>query len=250
MQHKEKNGLKWLEFNLLCNIPTIKHAVFSRHGGHSSAPFGSLNIGYEVGDPKETVAANIQRIKETLKIKDFSLATMEHRSAISEVTAQQISPKSPCDGMMTKVPGVGLAVSHADCQAALMYDPVQHVIANVHSGWRGSVLNIYANAIHSLQKRYGSRPENLLVCISPSLGPEDAEFVNYRQELPEQFWEYQIKPNYFDFWAISRNQLEKAGVLPHHIEIAGISTYSHTADYFSYRKEKVTGRNCTLIALA
>jgi polyphenol oxidase len=249
MQHKAKNGLKWLEFNLLSDIPEITHGIFSRQGGGSSGSFASLNIAYDIGDPSEQVAANIRRIKEALNISHFSLATMEHKTAIYQVTPKTITPTELCDGMITQLTDVGLAIAHADCQAALFYDPVQKAIANVHSGWRGSVQNIYEKAILALKQRYGSRPEDLLVCISPSLGPENAQFIHYRQELPKHFWDYQVKPDYFDFWAISQDQLKASGVLPHHIEIASICTYANSADYFSYRRDRITGRNCTLIAL-
>ena len=85
--------------------------------------------------------------------------------------------------------------------------------------------------------------------ISPSLGPQSAEFTHYRHELPESFWAFQINPNYFNFWEISRWQLETEGILPHHIQIAEIDTRSTPEDYFSYRREKISGRHGSFIEL-
>ena len=140
-------------------------------------------------------------------------------------------------------------MNHADCQVAIFFDPVKKVVANVHCGWQGNVQNIYAQVIQHLEAEYGSAVEDLLVCISPSLGPENAEFINHRSELPSSFYPFQIKPNYFDFWEISKMQLKKAGVLGHHIEIAQMCTFSGEKDFFSHRRDKETGRNGTVVAL-
>ena len=140
-------------------------------------------------------------------------------------------------------------VRHADCQAAIFYDPKNKAVANVHSGWRGNVKNIYRSTIQKMRRVFGSKPADLLVCISPSLGPDCAEFIHYKAEFPEDFWAFQIKPYYFNLWAIARYQLELSGILPHHIEIAEICTNTEVEDYFSYRREKVSGRHATLAML-
>ena len=171
-----------------------------------------------------------------------------HGKDIVEVSHCTLQPLKG-DALTTSDRGIALMIAHGDCQVAIIYDPIHHAVTNVHSGWRGSVQNIYAEAILHMKTAYGSKPEDLLVGISPSLGPTAAQFIHYRTELPESFWEYQIKPDYFDFWAISKAQLTQAGVLPHHIEIAGICTYSNPQDYFSYRFNRTTGRNGTVVIL-
>ena len=140
-------------------------------------------------------------------------------------------------------------IKHADCQAAIFYDPVHHAVSCVHAGWRGNVQNIYAHAIAFMAGKFHSQPADILVCISPSLGPHFSEFKNYKTEFPESFWPFQIRPNYFNLWEISRTQLQECGILPHHIEIASICTYANEQDFFSYRRDKVTGRNATVVAL-
>lgn len=145
--------------------------------------------------------------------------------------------------------GLGLTILHADCQVALFYDPIQHAITVTHCGWRGSVQNIYQESIAAMRSLYGTKAENLLVGISPSLGPSASQFIHYQRELPESFYPFQVKPLYFDFWAISKWQLRECGVLPHHIEIAEICTYSHPEDFFSYRRIKTSGRHATIASL-
>lgn len=154
-----------------------------------------------------------------------------------------------CDGLMTSHKDWGLLIDHADCQAAIFYDPVHKAIANIHAGWRGQVQNIYRETILKMAQTFGTQPRDLLVCISPSLGPQNGEFKNYVDELPKEFWRFQIKPTYFDLWAITKHELETCGVLPHHIEMAEMDTYAHPSDFYSYRREKTTGRHGTVIAL-
>ena len=244
MIHKQFNGIHWLEFELLADCPLI-HGCFMRHGGHSTGELSSLNLGHRVGDAPENVEANFKKIKEALSLQEIVCAKICHGDAVEEINTSH-TPLS--DGLMTRTENLAISISQADCQAAIFYDPINHAIANVHSGWRSSVLNIYENTVKKMKSSYGSRPENLLVCISPSLGPENAEFVNYKEEFPESFSEFEIKPLHFDFWEISERQLKSAGVLPHHIQTARIDTYSNE-DFFSFRRSKTTGRQATICSL-
>lgn len=239
-------GITQLTFELLSHAG-LKHGVFLRHGGHSKGAYHSLNMSFDVGDSPSDVEANIHLVKQALGIPHLIWTTQCHGTII--LPAAMASTSSSCDALHTDIPHLGLLIKHADCQAAIFYDPIHHAIANVHAGWRGSVQNIYKETIEAMKVAYGSQPQDLLVGISPSLGPNSAEFIHYKKELPEEFHPFQIKPNYFDFWEISRYQLQRCGVLPHHIEIAQIDTYANPNDYFSFRREKTTGRNATVVAL-
>ncbi len=254
MQRLQNNQIHWLEFELLSDIPKIKHGVFLREGGHSQGAFQGLNTSYLVGDDDNHVSANLAQIKDHLIWQDPLLQKIVngrgcHKTFIETIQKNSDDEILNCDGLMTCEPHVSLLMKHADCQIALFYDPVQHCVANIHSGWRGSVQNIYERTIEKMKKQFGSNPADLLVCISPSLGPEEAEFVNYKMELPEDFWQFQMRSTYFDFWTISEYQLQNAGILPHHIEVARLSTYANAHDFFSYRRDKITGRHTTYISL-
>lgn len=247
MRIKEKNGLKWLEFEILSDFSRLKHGVFLRDGGQSQGAYASLNIADNVGDETFVVQSNRNLLAKTLEASQMIYMKQCHGTDHCEISVKPQSLLSG-DSMSTQVAGLGLVVAHADCQAAILYDPVHHAVANVHSGWRGSVQNIYGKTIDHMVNTYGTDPADLLVGISPSLGPESAEFIHYRTELPETFWEYQVKVNYFNFWQISRMQLRSKGVLDAHIEIAGIDTMKDL-HFFSYRRDKVTGRNATVVVL-
>lgn len=248
MQLNHQQGIFWGTFDLLSNCPRIKHGVFLKHGGCSTDAFASLNLGDNVGDLPINVMRNRQAACEILGLSKLAYGRQCHGKIVHQISNTEAAPRE-CDALTTNIPEIGLMITHADCQAGIIYDPVNHALANVHSGWRGSVLNIFAETVDFMKKQYQSSPDNLLICISPSLGPTDAQFINYQQELPQHFWEYQIKPTYFDFWEITRMQLMQCGVLENHIEIAGISTYSQSEDYFSYRRKNNTGRHGTIAVL-
>lgn len=244
MLRKKSESVEWLEFELLADISELSHGVFLRHGGESQGPFASLNAGGGSGDDSQIITRNREMIRKIIGCNALVSDKQCHGVNIAEAP---YSGEVACDGFVTQAKGLGLMIKHADCQAAIFYDPITGAVGNVHSGWRGNVQNIYAHAIDRMCEKYGCSPENLLVCISPSLGPCCGEFINYRVELPEEFWAYRVKELHFDLWEISRQQLLKKGVLPHHIEIASICTHCNPEDFFSYRREKATGRHATVV---
>jgi len=208
LRHK-RGSQEWLEFEIFQEFKDIEHAVFLR---------GS----------------------EPASEEGFAKPYQVHGKIVLEAVE---GAGKPCDGLVTDKAGVQLLIRHADCQAAIFYDPVKKVIANVHAGWRGQGLNIYQEVIDQMRHKYGSKPENLFVGISPSLGPCCAQFIHYEKELPAHFWEYQERPLYFDLWAIAQWQLTQAGIVPSHIQVAEVCTCCNPSDYFSYRRDRVPGRN-------
>jgi YfiH family protein len=248
MKRKKHQDIEWLEFELLSGIPNLTHGVFLRHGGVSGPPFHSLNFGYTSGDDRTAVFHNRNQILKLLDLAKLITGKQNHGKRVDLVDANY-EPKEFADGLITQEKNLGILMTHADCQAAIFYDPVHHAVANVHCGWRGNVQNIYRETILAMKEKVGTAPQDLIVCISPSLGPEASEFKNYKEEFPSTFWGYQFKPNYFDLWKIANDQLENEGVLSHHIEIAALCTFTHTEDFFSYRREKITGRNATVVGL-
>lgn len=232
----------------------VPHGMFCNAGGVSDELFSSLNLSFHVGDQAEKVEANRQRALATLGLRHLVSVNQVHGDRIFSVEAshQQVEPKG-YDALIATLPGTGLLIQQADCQAILMFTPQAGVVAAIHCGWRGSVLDIIGKTIGRLRERHGVVPESLLAVVSPSLGPCCAEFIHYRTELPTWMHTYQVRPNHFDFWEISRRQLLDAGVLPAHIDVAGICTCC-SPQFFSYRRATkttggITGRNGSIIAL-
>ena len=249
------NGLSFYQFSLFQTIPGLIHGVFSRHGGSSHGAYASLNLSFDVGDDRRKVVHNRELVLKTLGLSGIrSLKQIHGKETVviqdGPVKDSHLVPEDRSgDILMTRIPGQGLMIKQADCQSVLFYDPRHKSVANIHCGWRGNVNNVIGEAVRQMKVIYGTHPADLLTGIGPSLGPCCAQFIHYRKEIPARYWTYQARPYYFDFWRLSRDQLISAGVLEDHIEIAGICTSCQTHDFFSYRKEKKTGRFATVIAL-
>jgi len=253
---REKNGVLFFQFPNLSEFTGIRHGIFSRHGGCSPEPFQSLNVSVSVGDTHSNVERNRGLISQCLKGEELIFAKQIHGTKIRRIakdnkvdTGTAADAAMTGDGLITDVPKKNLSVKVADCQSVLVYDPVGHVAANVHSGWRGSIKNIIGLAIKKMERNFGCRPGDIQAGISPSLGPCCATFINYRKEIPKKYWGYKDKADRFDFWAISRDQLVDAGVPPENICTSEICTRCNTGHFFSYRKEGTTGRFAAVVGL-
>lgn len=244
----EKNGLKWLEFESLQPFKHLSHGVLTRHKSDGSKNFNSLDLNVDFLSNSPEITQNLSKVKEVLNLNKIVFAKQVHQTTLIDIHLNNFSKEHVCDGFITNEKGIALFIKHADCQAALFYDPLKEVIGNVHAGWRGNVLNIYKKMIEKMVMKYNSNPKDILVCISPSLGPKHAEFKNYKNEFPDYFWPFEKTKNHFDLWAIAKLQLQKEGILENNIEIAEICTYENSEDFFSYRRENVTGRNASFIS--
>lgn len=250
MLQNHANGVSWYEFELLKRHPQVRNASFTRKGGISQNHYFGLNLSDTVGDEPVAVQENIRRAFSQIGLNcPHILAQQVHGAHVQHVEAATIGKIPSCDALSTNKRGLALCIQHADCQAAIFFDPVTMSIACVHSGWKGSCQNIYKATLDQMRARYGSDAKDIIVCISPSLGPSASEFIHYRQELPEQFWRFKDARDYFDFWSISRWQLEQEGVQPENIEIAGLCTFSDAEQFYSYRRERPCGRHLTTVWL-
>lgn len=243
------NGLSYYRFDLFEPYPQLVHGVFTRTGGVSPPPCQGLNLAFVPEDEEENVRRNLEMAAASLGFDSLVFAGQVHGDQALVVRRDDgYRPRTAgevlrgYDALITPDAEAALLIKLADCQGVILFDPVTGVTAVVHSGWRGSVANIIGKTVARLTREFGVNPVGLLAAISPSLGPCCAEFVNYRRELPEDFWAYRTDEHHFDFWAISRRQLTDAGVLPQHIETAGICTVCGSTDFYSYRRDKVTGR--------
>jgi YfiH family protein len=236
------------------SLLSVPHGMFRRSGGTSSAPFASLNFSEHIGDQQERVQANRARAIEALQLPSLVAVRQVHADRVLVVDKEH--PRSESEGydaIISTLTGVGLLIQQADCQAVLLHAPQQGAVAAVHCGWRGSVTDIIGKTIHRLQTAYGVNPADLRAAVSPSLGPCCAEFIHYQRELPAWMHAFQVRPTYFDFWAISQHQLMAAGVPVKHIDIASVCTRCDH-NFFSYRRAQqegngITGRNGSIIGL-
>jgi purine-nucleoside/S-methyl-5'-thioadenosine phosphorylase / adenosine deaminase len=252
----KRNGTLFLQFPNLSRFSDIRHGIFTRKNGYSKTPYKSLNTSYSNGDDSSNVKLNRSVISKCFDGNELVFSRQVHGAKALAFAKKSIPPKKKypevlpeCDAMITDIQKISLVIQVADCQSILMYDPVLQVIANVHSGWRGSIKNIIGRTISVMEKEFDSKAGNIVAGISPSLGPCCAEFVNYKDEIPEELWKYKDDSDHFDFWAISSDQLCEAGVLKKNIYLSEICTRCNTDLFFSFRGEGTTGRFAAVIGL-
>lgn len=253
---QSEQGVPYYQFPHFREFDFLRHGIFTRLGGVSAAPFDSLNICTNVGDNRDDVIQNQRIISGVMEDTELVFVHQVHGCDVRVLTANDIttnperfSVPARADAMITDAAGKNLVIQVADCQAVLMVDPVLRVIANVHSGWRGSIQNIIGKTVLKMKEQFGCRPEHIVAGIGPSLGPCCAEFINYKREIPRMFWGYKYRSVLFDFWAISRDQLINAGVLDKNIASSGLCTRCRWDRFFSYRKHGRTGRFAAVIGL-
>ncbi len=153
-------------------------------------------------------------------------------------------PLPDADGVLTDQPGIPLMTIHADCPPILLYDPVRQVVGAVHSGWRGTVAKIALEAVQVMTERYGTRPEDVLAGIGPSIGPccyqvgepvlsqVATAFGPVADEL------LALQPDgsrHFDLWQAIYLTLREAGLSAAHIEQGQSCTRCRSDLFFSYR---------------
>jgi len=256
MLFTSQKGISYYRFENLANCDGIDHRIFTRRNGFSPGPYASLNVSFGIGDDATNVLRNRDLIRRSMAGGDFIYACQVHgcevavlKSNIHRQNTAAAAGVTTADALITNLPAEFMVIQVADCQAVLLYDPVRQVVANVHCGWRGSILNIIGRTVEAMTLHFDCRPDRMQAGIGPSLGPCCAEFINYKQEIPAVFWGYKDSNHHFDFWAISRDQLMQAGVPEKNIEVGRICTRCRNAEFFSYRAAKTTGRFAAVIGL-
>ncbi|NPB08759.1 MAG: peptidoglycan editing factor PgeF [Thermodesulfobacteria bacterium] len=240
-----KGALPFYRFSAL----EIPHAVFTRRGGVSEGPYATLNLSFEVGDDPERVKENRRRIKEGLACRYLVSAKQVHGAEVFLARGlEEDLEVEGYDALITDQPGVGLLIKQADCQALILYEPERKALGLIHAGWRGLVRGVIPRTIRALRESFGVSPERLRAFISPSLQPCCAEFRDWERLFPEEFARFRLPGNHFDLPAISRHLLLKEGLEPENIFVSRLCTRCRE-EFFSYRREKRSGRFGTLAYL-
>lgn len=231
-----------------------------RTGGVSEGNYASFNVNGYCGDNTLHVAENRKLLCDYLQI-DTSCLVLPHQTHSTRVKVvdeavmglsalQRAAMLEGVDALITSLHGVCIGVSTADCIPILLYDPVHQVVAAVHAGWRGTVGRIVVEALSEMFRTFQTSVSDLRVAIGPGISGESFEVGNEVYEtfvsagfpmdrlavkktsirnISEQSW-------FIDLWEANRMQLEARGVLPEHIQMAGICTYQHSDEFFSARR--------------
>ena len=255
MQWRCKDGLPFLTFPAIDGLHTVFHAVFVRYFVNASGDRKPITFGLNGDMSGDLVWRHRRRALRLFNGDRMVFANQVHGADVCCLHQDERNDdgsdhlQRTCDSLITDAREQALFIQVADCQPVLCADPVNGVVANIHSGWRGSVANIIGRTIEKMKTDYGCRAEHIVCGIGPSLGPCCAEFKHYRKEIPQALWRYRLDGDRFDFWRLSRDQLCAAGILPKHISTGGMCTRCNQHLFYSYRGERHTGRFSSIIGL-
>lgn len=229
----------------------VRAAATTRNGGVSRPPFASFNLGAHVGDNPVHVAGNRQRLREALELPGEPLWLQQVHGA-TVIAAEQITGPVGGDASYARAPGQVCAVLTADCLPVLLCERSGGRVAALHCGWRGLVNGV----IGATLARLACAPEQILAWLGPAIGPD--HFV-VGEEVRNLFMDMDPDNDFYfrpsrgqrwlaDLYGLTRRQLQASGVTAIYGEHR--CTVTEREQFFSYRRDGVTGRMATLIWLA
>jgi len=234
----------------------VRACSTTRMGGISLAPWDSLNLGAHVGDQLAAVEHNRQHL--------VSLAAMPsppvwleqvHGTRVLHLSGEQHGSLQPgslqADAVYTRQPGAVCAVVTADCLPVLFSSLDGKEVAAAHAGWRG----LCAGVLEATLAAFASPPEEIIAWLGPAIGPQAFEVG---AEVREAFLAQDLTASdaflpagekyYADIWQLARLRLTRQNV--RQITGGGLCTFSQPEQFFSYRRDGVTGRMASLIWLS
>ena len=174
----EKEGIKYIQFKKLLKYG-VKHAYTLKSNGIDFAFDQDKNL------------YSYEKLCKVLEIDSKSVVqpVQTHTDTVKCIDrVESIENLKNVDGLITDKPGIALTTKNADCILFIFYDPINKVIANVHSGWRGTFQKISEKAVQKMINFYGSKPENILCFISPSIRKDHFEVDNDVRDLCEEIF--------------------------------------------------------------
>ena len=264
---KDYQGLKFISFKRLEELDILKHAFTTRLGGVSNAPYSSLNLGPKTKDTPEAIRSNTEKLCEAIGVDFEALVVSDqvHEDQIYIVTEEDKGKGfererdyKDIDALITNVPGIPLISYYADCVPLYIVDPVKRVVALAHAGWKGTVLKIGNKTVKKMMEVYGSRVEDIIVVIGPSIGlccyeVDKGVISRFNTNFTDasSFVFPKGKNKYMlDLWAANSIALKDIGIKDRNIVISRLCTGCGTDLFFSHRMEgPLTGRMASIIQL-
>ena len=264
----EKNGVCYLTFESLEREVWLSHAFSTRLGGVSEGTESTLNLGFSREENRDNVMENFRRFGEAsgMPLEHMVMSYQTHTPNIRRMTAGDIGKGffrdrdyADVDGMITDEKGVCLVTSFADCVPLMAADPVSRAIGSAHSGWKGTMADVGGELIRAMQASFGTRPEDVIAVIGPSICQDcyevSADVIENakeryadREEIWDRLWYAKENGKYqLNLWECCRENFLEAGVAPDHIQMPDLCTCCNPQLLFSHRASK--GRHGNLAAL-
>ncbi|AUI65425.1 MULTISPECIES: peptidoglycan editing factor PgeF [Glaesserella] len=233
------------------SVPDFVHAfTTTREGGVSQAPFDSFNLGDHVSDDPKSVQANREILHEQGNLPHFPIyLTQTHSTRV--IRLPYAGDNLEADAVYTNQANQVCLVMTADCLPALFCSKDGREVAAAHAGWRG----LCDGVLEATVAEFECDPADISVWLGPAIGPtafqvgEDVieQFAAVDPQAREAFVPDELINGKFlgDLYQIARQRLNKLGIT----DISGgdYCTYCDAEQFFSYRRDNVTGRMATLI---
>ncbi|MDH5516712.1 MAG: peptidoglycan editing factor PgeF [Gammaproteobacteria bacterium] len=234
----------WADWPAAANIHAL---TTTRAGGLSQEPYAQLNLADHVGDALPLVEKNRQILAESLSIDQPLWLKQVHGVAV--VDAATASHHAEADAVYTDKPATVCAVLTADCLPLLFCNRQASVVAAAHAGWRGLADGVIEATVTSMQQK----PEDIMVWLGPAIGPSCFEvgsdvyhaFVSQDQQAARAFKQTDGEHFLADIYQLARIRLQRLGI--NQVYGGGLCTYSDEERFYSFRKNKITGRMASMI---
>ena len=269
IQQRQKGELEYLVFPKLEETGVVEHLFTTRTGGVSNGIYSTMNLSFSRGDDLECVRENYRRIGEVLGTDPEHMVASKqtHTTNIHLVTKADAgngitrpSVYDDIDGLATDIPGIALVTFYADCVPLYFVDPVHRAIGLAHSGWRGTVGKIGKNTVQLMQENFGSKPEDLLAAVGPSVCMDCYEvsedvIEQFKEAFEKKYWEdlFYKKENgkyQLNLWKANELIFLESGILPEHMAITNVCTHCNSKILYSHRTMgNNRGNLCAFLAL-
>jgi polyphenol oxidase len=236
------NHLPLWQFTNLRQERNINHFVTTRRGIEGN----DFTLSYSSTDDKEVVKKNRSALALAMGVMENRLyfPSQVHRTRIVEVDVHtRKDDLLETDALVTAHAGFCIAVMSADCVPVLLYDKANRVVAAVHSGWRGTVARIVEKTLYFMENRFGTKGENLIAGIGPSVSQESYEVgEEVIEEVQKSFSGQELMIHHragkakLDLWKANQIQLQEFGVPSSQIETSDLCTVLNNDEFFSARK--------------
>lgn len=232
-------------------VPTrVRSLMTTRTGGVSQPPWTSFNLGDHVGDKPDHVAANRAHLRQQLPAEPGWLRQV-HGARVIELGRE---PNPEADAAFTREPGRVCAVLTADCLPVLFCDRAGSVVAAAHAGWRGLAGGVLEATVAAMQVA----PDEVVAWMGAAIGPQAFEvgeavreaFVARHPEAADAFRPHPAAATgkwLADLYRLARIRLNRLGV--HAVYGGGRCTFNEPDNFYSYRRDGVTGRMASLVWL-
>lgn len=228
-------------------------AESTRHGGVSSAPFASLNLGINTDDDLANVDENRRRFVQGIGADGFGFASSHQVHGTDVLRVTDAGRFTGYDALITNRPGLLLGVTVADCVPILIYDHAHRAVAAIHAGWRGTVGGIVTQTLLAMHQQFGTVGAQCYAYVGTCI---DETTFAVGEEVAEQFDPAFVRVDAHsgrtcaDLKGANARLLTDFGVPTTQIEVSAFSTVLTNNDYFSYRAEGGhTGRMLTVIGI-